>query len=79
MLHRTAPVPAGLMFARNVTLHLGRSHARALIPEVLELIGAGKLRPELVSTDLAPLDDAPAAITRHIHGQATKTILVEGD
>lgn len=78
MLHRVAPIPAGLMFGRNVTLHIGRSHARALIPDVLELVDSGKLRPELVTTDLAPLDDAPRAITEHMHGDATKTILVEG-
>jgi alcohol dehydrogenase len=78
MLHRLAPIPAGLMFGRNVTLHIGRSHARALIPDVLALVSSGKLHPELVTTDLAPLDDAPRAITEHMHGDATKTILVEG-
>jgi alcohol dehydrogenase len=78
MLHRVAPIPAGLMFGRNVTLHIGRSHARALIPDVLALVGSGRLRPELVTTDLAPIDDAPRAIKGHMHGDATKTILVEG-
>ena len=78
MLHRVAPIPAGLMFGRNVTLHVGRSHARALIPEVLELVSSGKLRPELVTTDLAAIDDAPRAIKAHMHGEATKTILVDG-
>jgi alcohol dehydrogenase len=77
MLHRIAPIPAGLMFGRNVTLHVGRSHARALIPRVLELIGAAKLRPELVTSDIASIDDAPRAIKNHVHGEATKTILVE--
>jgi alcohol dehydrogenase len=56
MLHRLAPIPAGLMFGRNVTLHVGRSHARALIPQVLDLVSSGKLRPELVTTDLASID-----------------------
>lgn len=78
LLHRIAPIPAGLMFGRNVTLHIGRSHARALIPRVLELVSSGKLRPELVTTDLAPIDEAPRAIKAHLHGGATKTILVEG-
>jgi alcohol dehydrogenase len=78
MLHRVAPIPAALMFGRNVTLHIGRSHARALIPNVLELVSSGRLRPELVTSDLAPIDDAPRAIGEHMHGDATKTILVEG-
>jgi alcohol dehydrogenase len=78
MLHRVAPIPAALMFGRNVTLHIGRSHARALIPAVLELVASGRLRPELVTTDLAAIDDAPRAIKNHAQGEATKTILVEG-
>jgi alcohol dehydrogenase len=77
MMHRFARIPAGMMFGRNATLHVGRTHARALIPRVLELITVGDLRPELVTTELAPLDDAPAAINSHVHGQSTKTILVE--
>jgi alcohol dehydrogenase len=78
MLHRVAPIPAALMFGRNVTLKMGRSHARALIPDVLELVSSGRLRPELVTSDLASIDDAPRAIGEHMHGDATKTILVEG-
>jgi alcohol dehydrogenase len=76
-LHRNASFPAGLMYGRNVTFKIGRSHARALIPHVLELVTAGKLHPERVTTDLEKLDDAPRAIKRHVHGEATKTILVE--
>src|SRR5205807_1456501 len=76
-LHRHARLPAGLMYGRNVTFHIGRSHARALIPGVLELVTAGKLRPEQVTTDLEKMDDAPKAIKRHVRGEATKTILVE--
>jgi alcohol dehydrogenase len=76
-LHRIARFPAGLMYGRNVTFKIARSHARALIPGVLELMTAGKLRPEQVTTDLADMDDAPRAIKRHVLGDATKTILVE--
>ena len=43
-----------------------------------ELVSSGKLRPELVTTDLAAIDDAPRAIKAHMHGEATKTILVDG-
>lgn len=76
-LHRNARFPTALMYGRNVTLKIARSHARALIPGVLELMAAGKLRPEEVITDVAKMDDAPHAITRHVRGEATKTILVE--
>jgi alcohol dehydrogenase len=75
-LHRTARIPAGLMFGRNVTCRIARSHARAVIPEILGLMQTGKLSPELVTTDLAPIDEAPKAIKRHVLGDATKTVLV---
>jgi hypothetical protein len=31
-----------------------------------------------VTSDLASIDDAPRAIAEHMHGDATKTILVDG-
>jgi hypothetical protein len=36
----------------------------------------GRLSPELVTTDIAPIDEAPQAIRRHVLGDATKTVLV---
>ncbi len=63
------------MYIRNVTLHLGRTHARALIPDVLELMTDGRLRPELVTSAVAPLDDAPAALREHLLGRGVKTVL----
>jgi alcohol dehydrogenase len=47
-----------------------------LIPDVLGLMKDGKLSPELVTSDVAPMDEAPQAIKRHVLGDATKTILV---
>ena len=76
-LHRVARIPAGVMFGRNVSLHVGRTHARALIPAVLDLIQAGKLEPERVTTQVGALDDAPRAISDHIREDVTKTVLVE--
>ncbi|HET8672011.1 MAG TPA: alcohol dehydrogenase catalytic domain-containing protein [Thermoleophilaceae bacterium] len=76
-LHRTARIPTGTMYARNATYTVSRTHARAVMPKVLELMRAGKLQPELVTTDLAALDDAPRALRDHATGEATKTILVE--
>jgi alcohol dehydrogenase len=77
-LHASARIPTGTMYGRNATYHVARSHARSLIPRVLELVATGRLRPELVTTHLAKLDDAPRAIRDHVlRGEATKTILVE--
>jgi alcohol dehydrogenase len=76
-LHRSTSIPTALMFGRNATLHLGRSHARAVIPAVLELMVDDRLAPEQVTTQLAPMDSAPAAVRRHATGEDTKTILVE--
>jgi alcohol dehydrogenase len=75
-LHRTARIPTGLLYARNATYHVGRTHARALIPAVLDLVLAGRLRPQDVTTSLARIDEAPAAIRAHITGDSTKTVLV---
>jgi alcohol dehydrogenase len=76
-LHRTARIPIARLFGRNATFLVGRTHARTVIPQVLELMVAGRLYPERVTTDLAALDDAPRALHAHVVGQATKTILVE--
>jgi alcohol dehydrogenase len=76
-IHRNSVIPSGVMFGRNMTLRIARSHARALIPHVLELMQAGKLEPQRVTTHLASIDDAPRAIRDHALGEATKTILVE--
>jgi alcohol dehydrogenase len=75
--HRTIRIPTALLYVRNVTYHLGRTHARAVIPRVLELMRKGELHPENVTTHEATLDDAPRAISEHARGDATKTVLTE--
>ena len=77
-LHVRSKIPTALMFGRNVTLHLGRSHARDQIPAVLDLLAAGRIRPAEVTTALGSIDDAPRALREHVSGEATKTVLVEG-
>ena len=74
-LHRSARIPALRMYGRNVTLHFGRTHARALIPAVLELLAAGRLDPRPVITNVAPLEDAPRALGEHFRGGGVKTVL----
>lgn len=76
-LHRTARIPTALMYGRNATYHVARTHARTLIPQVLELMREGKLHPDQVTTDMASLDEASRAIKRHVLGEATKTVLIE--
>jgi alcohol dehydrogenase len=74
-LHRSARVPLLQTYVRRATLHVGIPHARALMPAVLELMAEGRLRPELVTTNVAPLDDAPRALREHcLHG-GVKTVL----
>jgi alcohol dehydrogenase len=75
-LYRTARLPFGQLYARNITLHVSRTHARSTIPRVLDLMTTGRLHPETVTTCVAPIDDAPQAISDHIRGDVTKTILV---
>lgn len=76
-LHRTARIPTALMYGRNATYHVSRTHARTLIPQVLELMRTGRLQPEQATTELGRLDDAPRAIKRHVLDDVTKTVLVE--
>jgi alcohol dehydrogenase len=75
MLHRSARIPVALMYGRNATLHVGRTHARAVIPAVVELVAEGRLHPERVTTEVADFDDAPRALAEHVRSDATKTIL----
>jgi alcohol dehydrogenase len=74
-LHASVRVPATLMYGRNATLTIARAHARALIPEVLGLMAAGRLHPERVTTAVAPVDEAPAALAEHVRAGSTKTII----
>jgi alcohol dehydrogenase len=50
------------MYTRGVVFRTGRVNARAAIPSVLELVAAGRLRPELVTSATVQWDDAPAAL-----------------
>jgi alcohol dehydrogenase len=74
-LHRTARLPMLAMYARNVTLHVGRAHARALIPDVLGLVTSGRLRPGTVTSTLGSLDDAPQVLGEHFRSGGIKAIL----
>jgi alcohol dehydrogenase len=73
--HRSTRVPTLQMYLHNVTLHFGHTHARALMPAVLELIASGKLDAGSVVTNVAPLSDAPSALADHVRGAGVKTVL----
>jgi threonine dehydrogenase-like Zn-dependent dehydrogenase len=62
LFEATTPVPLLEMYTTGVRFHTGRAMARALIPQALELVAAGRLRPELVTSRVAPWDDAADAV-----------------
>jgi alcohol dehydrogenase len=64
------------MYVRRATLHVGIPHTRPLMPAVLQLMADGRLRPELVTTNVAPLDDAPRALREHCLCGGVKTVLM---
>ncbi|HXB66216.1 MAG TPA: alcohol dehydrogenase catalytic domain-containing protein [Solirubrobacteraceae bacterium] len=74
-LHPSARLPFLQMYVRRAALHVGIPHTRPLMPQVLELMRDGRLRPELVTTAVAPLDDAPRALREHCLGGGVKTVL----
>jgi alcohol dehydrogenase len=74
-LTRVGKMPAMMNYGRNVTFHLGRSNARAVMPDVLELIASGRFHPEQVITAQGSFDDAPELLGAHYRTQDIKTIL----
>ncbi|WP_028063189.1 alcohol dehydrogenase catalytic domain-containing protein [Solirubrobacter soli] len=56
------PLPLLEMYTRGCTLHTGRCHARALIPDVLALIADGRLDPAAVTSAVVGFDDAESAL-----------------
>jgi threonine dehydrogenase-like Zn-dependent dehydrogenase len=64
------------MFGRNVTLSVARSQVRTAIAAVLELVAAGRIHPEAVTTAVGAFSDAASVISNHLTTPDTKTILV---
>jgi alcohol dehydrogenase len=73
--HRSTSVPLVQMYVRNATLHIGRTHTRHLIPQVLALMLDGRLHPESVITSVGALDDAPRVLREQFLGGGVKTVL----
>jgi len=75
-LHAWTRIPATLMFGRNVTLTVARSHIQQVIPRVLDLLAADRLQPAGVITQLGHLDDAVELLDAHLRSRDIKTVLV---
>jgi alcohol dehydrogenase len=59
------------MYATDITLRVGVSHARATLPDLLEFVHRTGFPAERVTTLLADWDDAPRAYT----AKTTKVVL----
>jgi threonine dehydrogenase-like Zn-dependent dehydrogenase len=64
-------IPLMHMYANDITLHLGVSHPRAVLPELLDWVHNNNFPAERVTSHLADFDDAPTAYAGH----ATKLVL----
>jgi threonine dehydrogenase-like Zn-dependent dehydrogenase len=62
MFEPETPLPLLEMYTTGLHFHTGRCHARRDIPRILELIAAGRLRPERVTSNVADWEDAPEAV-----------------
>jgi threonine dehydrogenase-like Zn-dependent dehydrogenase len=58
---RETPLPLGRMYTLGIRFFVGRCHAAALLPEVVPLIEAGRLRPQAVTTRVVDWDAAADA------------------
>ena len=59
------PMPLFQMYLNSSTFHIGVSHPRAVLPEVLDLIEQGHFHPEKVTTLHADWGDATEAYLAH--------------
>jgi threonine dehydrogenase-like Zn-dependent dehydrogenase len=60
---RIAALPLQQMYLKGVTYDIGRVHARAVAPAVLDLVAAGRLDPLALDHQVLNFDDAPETMT----------------
>ena len=60
---RDTAVPLFQMYLNGVSFRTGRGHARPAIPALIELMASGRLRPELVTSQVADFQSAPDALS----------------
>ncbi|MEO8150581.1 MAG: alcohol dehydrogenase catalytic domain-containing protein [Bacteroidia bacterium] len=70
-LRKETPLPLWEMFIKSATLHVGISHPRRDIPEILPLISSGSFKPEKIISLTANWSDATEAYLEN----TTKLIL----
>lgn len=70
-LYTGTRIPLMRMYATDVTLHLGVSHPRAVLPRLLKFLEDTKFAAEDVNTLVADWDDAPRAY----RAKTTKVVL----
>ncbi|MCU1517791.1 MAG: Zn-dependent alcohol dehydrogenase [Pseudarthrobacter sp.] len=64
-------IPLMHMYASDITLHVGVSHPRAVLPELLDWVHTNNFPAEIVTSHLGDFDDAPTAYAE----RATKVVL----
>lgn len=57
----TIPVPLGKLYTLGIRFRIGRANSAALLPEVMELIAAGRLDPGAVTTRVADWEESAEA------------------
>jgi len=55
------PIPLLEMYTRGITFHVSRADSRRLLPDVIDLVAAGRLDPLAIPTTVVPWDEAPKA------------------
>ena len=69
------PIPVFTMWRRSVRFHTGVANCRSHMPEVLELVQSGRIRPELVTSEVVQWKDAAAALA----APSLKPVVVRDD
>jgi alcohol dehydrogenase len=57
----TQPLPMGRLYTLGIRVFAGRCHSAALLPEVVPLVEAGRLRPQEITTRIADWNEAADA------------------
>jgi len=70
-IRRGTPLPLWKMYLKCATLHIGFANARPALPALLELIEQRAFDPTIVTSVIAPWDDAPQALLE----RTTKLVL----
>jgi alcohol dehydrogenase len=55
-------IPLLDMYGRGIRFHTGRVNARADMPDVLELVQSGRIKPEAITSEVVPWDRAAEAL-----------------